>query len=211
MNNGHEDVQEGEDSWADPRVERSTRAVRRAVAELLPEVAWRDLTVQQILERAGVSRGTFYKHYRNKDDALRASLGGMLTALQQRPDPSERLFPVRELIDHVASATALQTSLAEADCLEQLWEELREELALRLAQRLVPVPGSFAEAPVLAGRVLAGAMVELIRYVVSTRAPVATATLDARFHRMAATTIAAFGCARRPSLLRFAQDDSRSG
>jgi AcrR family transcriptional regulator len=197
MNNEPANVQEAADAWPDPRVERSTRAVQVALAELLPDVAWRELTVQQILDRAGVSRGTFYKHYRNKDDALRASMGGMLSVLQRSPDLGDRLFPVRELMDHVASATALQNSLGSADRLAQLWEEMREELSVRLAEQLVPVPGSFAEAPVLAGRVLAGAMVELIRYVVDARASVATAVLDVRFHRMAVTTIAAFGCVRR--------------
>lgn len=198
MDSDDSNVQEGEDkARADPRVERSTRAVRMALAELLPDVSWRELTVQQILDRAGVSRGTFYAHYRGKDDALRASMGGMLSALQRSPAVGDRLFPVRELMDHVASATALQHSLDSADRLGQLWEELREELARRLADRLAPMPGSSPEAPVVAGRVLAGAMVELTRYVAAAPAPLATGTLDARFHRMAATTIAAFGCVRR--------------
>ncbi len=202
MNNRPDDVHFGMPSpdhepWTDPRVERSTAAVQAALGELLPDVAWRDLTVQRILERAGVSRGTFYKHYRNKDDALRAAMGGMLSFLQRSPDLGDRLFPVRELIEHVVSAGDLQDSLHAGDRLEQLWEEMRDELSGRLAGQLTAAPGSMADAPELVGRVLAGAMVELVRHVLERRVMVPAATLDARFHRMAQTTIAAFGCVRR--------------
>jgi AcrR family transcriptional regulator len=202
MNNDRADVQEvaeawDAEGWADPRVERSTRAVLMAMGQLLPEVPYGDLTVQQILERAGISRGTFYKHYRNKDAALRASLGAMLSSLQRAPGAGNRLFPVRELIEHAASATALGASLEAADRLEQLWDDLRSEVALRLEAQLAPVPGSFPGAPVLASRVLAGAMVELVRYAGESRAPVSATTLDERFHRMAMVAIGQFGCARR--------------
>lgn len=201
MNSDGVDVQEGGESWAadwsDPRVERSTRAVLVAMADLLPEIPYRELTVQQILDKAGVSRGTFYKHYRNKDDALRASLAGMLDVLQRAPGQGDRLFPVRELIEHVAGATALGASLDAAARLEQLWEEMRAEVAIRLEAQLLPAPGSFAGAPVLASRLLAGAMVELVRYVAGTQAAVSAELLDARFHRLAASTIGQFGCARR--------------
>ena len=202
MNNDGWIVQEGTDSWgaddwSDPRVERSTHAVVAAMAKLLPEVPYGDLTVQQILDKAGISRGTFYKHYRNKDDALRASLARMLDVLQRAPGQGTRLFPVRELIEHVASSGALQSSLGTADRLEQLWEELRGEVALRLEGQLVAGPGSFPGAPVLASRLLAGSMVELVRYVAGTQVPVSAETLDARFQRLAALTIGQFGCARR--------------
>ncbi len=201
MNTDHCDVQElatkgPAQAEPDPRVARSTRAVEAALAELLPDVTWRDLTVQQILDRAGVSRGTFYKHYRNKDDALRGSLAGMLTILQRGSSGGDRLFPVSELIDHMASAHGIQSSLGGTERMDRLWEEMREELAVRFRAELVPVPGSSTEAPDLAARVLAGALVELVRYAAAAPAALASGVLDQRFHRMAATTVAAFGCVR---------------
>lgn len=197
MNTDHANVQEPGDAWEDPRVERTTRAVMVALRELLPDVPYRELTVQQILDRAGVSRATFYKHYRGKDDAFRASLAGMLARLQRHPERGARLFAVRELIDHVANATALRASLSDSERIERIWDDIREELTPCLVAELKAAPGSLPEAPTLAARVLAGALVELIRWVVETSPPIATETLDARFHRMAATTLAAFGCVRR--------------
>lgn len=85
------------------------RAMREALNTLLGERAFNDITVQQILDRAGVSRATFYAHFRNKDDVLFASFERMVHGLartlntpheRQRP----RLVPMRELIEHFASA-----------------------------------------------------------------------------------------------------------
>lgn len=197
MNSDHASVQEPDDAWEDPRVERTTRAVMVALRELLSDVPYRDLTVQQILDRAGISRATFYKHYRGKDDAFRASLAGMLARLQRHPERGARLFPVRELAEHIVSAVALRASLAESERAERIWDDLREELTPLLADELEAAPGSVADAPMLAARVLAGAMVELLRWVLEIAPAVPTATLDARFQRMAVTTVAAFGCVRR--------------
>lgn len=44
--------------------------LRSSVQLLLLETDWRDITVQHVAERAGVSIGTFYNYYDSKDDAL---------------------------------------------------------------------------------------------------------------------------------------------
>jgi AcrR family transcriptional regulator len=196
MNTKDPNVQDLDEMWGDPRVERSTGAVMSALRELLPEIPYRDLTVQQILDHAGVSRGTFYKHYRSKDDAFRASLAGMVAMFQRHPARGDRVFPVRELIDHVASASALRGSLAGTERFERIWDDLRDELAFHLTGELAPADGSSPHAPVLAARVLGGAMVELVRWSAVTESSIPPTTLDTRFQRMAATTIAAFGCVR---------------
>jgi AcrR family transcriptional regulator len=72
-------VQEPDDE--DVRVERSGRALRLAMRDLLYEKAFDAITVQHIIDRAGVSRGTFYARYRNKEDALLASFEGMFGSL----------------------------------------------------------------------------------------------------------------------------------
>jgi hypothetical protein len=61
----------------DKRVARTQRALRGALLELMVECGYEKLSVQQILDRAGVGRATFYLHYRNKEDLLRTSLEGL--------------------------------------------------------------------------------------------------------------------------------------
>lgn len=50
----------------DPRVKRTRNLIQQAFTELLAEKGFRDITVQDITERAEVNRATFYAHYPDK-------------------------------------------------------------------------------------------------------------------------------------------------
>src|SRR5690606_20077435 len=58
---------------SDPRIARTTHALGRALVDLIQEHNFDEITVQQILDRAGVGRTAFYAHYRNKEDVLHSS------------------------------------------------------------------------------------------------------------------------------------------
>lgn len=57
---------------ADPRVLRTHRALHDAMVELCLEVGYRAVTVDQLIERAGTTRATFYTHFRDKAHLLAA-------------------------------------------------------------------------------------------------------------------------------------------
>ena len=65
-----------ENEKTDKRVARTQQALR-GIAGTDGEVGYEKLSVQQILDRAGVGRATFYLHYRSKEDLLRTSLDGL--------------------------------------------------------------------------------------------------------------------------------------
>src|SRR5258705_3122968 len=50
----------------DPRVRRTRQLLLQALEELLTEKRFRHLTVQDIAERAGLNRVTFYGHFPDK-------------------------------------------------------------------------------------------------------------------------------------------------
>ncbi|HBY93584.1 MAG: TetR/AcrR family transcriptional regulator [Ardenticatenaceae bacterium] len=50
----------------DPRVTRTRNLILNAFAELLPQQGFHALTVQNIAEKAGVNRATFYAHFPDK-------------------------------------------------------------------------------------------------------------------------------------------------
>jgi AcrR family transcriptional regulator len=54
----------------DRRVAKSQEAIKKAVIELMSEKKFDDITIQDISDRANVSRGTIYLHYMDKYDLL---------------------------------------------------------------------------------------------------------------------------------------------
>ena len=62
--------------------ERLLAAMLRATAEL----GYRDVSVQDVLDRAGVSRPTFYEHFENKEDCFLAAFDAGAGRLRKRLD-----------------------------------------------------------------------------------------------------------------------------
>jgi AcrR family transcriptional regulator len=60
--------------------ERLLAAMLRATAQL----GYREVSVQDVLERAGVSRPTFYEHFENKEDCFLAAFDSAATRLRER-------------------------------------------------------------------------------------------------------------------------------
>lgn len=87
--------------------ERLLAAALRATAEL----GYREVSVQDVLDRAGVSRPTFYEHFENKEAAFLAAFDSAATRLRNRLEAAaeggegwrERLrFGLEELLRFVA-------------------------------------------------------------------------------------------------------------
>jgi AcrR family transcriptional regulator len=57
-------------SKVDRRILKSQEAIKKAVIELMSEKSFDDITIQDISDRANVSRGTIYLHYMDKFDLL---------------------------------------------------------------------------------------------------------------------------------------------
>lgn len=74
----------------DPRVRRTRQRLQEALLALLRERAFEDITVQDVTERAGLSRVTFYLHYRDKDDLLTRIMNEALEALDAQLPRCER-------------------------------------------------------------------------------------------------------------------------
>ena len=54
----------------DARVRRTRDALGNALVTLILEKPFDDITIQEVLDRAGVGRSTFYSHFSDKDDLL---------------------------------------------------------------------------------------------------------------------------------------------
>ena len=128
----------------DRRVRRTRDKLGDALVELLVQKPFDEITVQEVLDRAGVSRTTFYSHFRDKNDLFFSDsdefLEGMATALSRFGDKSERVAPVQELFAHIAEVRPFYNALVEAGKIQDVWELGREHFARGIEKRLSEIP-----------------------------------------------------------------------
>jgi AcrR family transcriptional regulator len=95
--------------WRKPdrRIQSTRNRLGNALIALIEEKPIDEVTVQELLDRAGVGRSTFYVHYRDNDDLFLSVLeeGSEMwtTTLSRRQEKSNRVAPVAEFFGHVAS------------------------------------------------------------------------------------------------------------
>lgn len=66
----------------DRRITRSKRALRAALISLMEERGFESITVNDLCARADLNRGTFYNHFRDKEDLLATLEGEVLADLE---------------------------------------------------------------------------------------------------------------------------------
>ena len=54
----------------DKRVYKTLTKIENGMIRLLEDKPYKDINVKDICRESGISRGTFYQHYTNKDDFL---------------------------------------------------------------------------------------------------------------------------------------------
>jgi AcrR family transcriptional regulator len=183
------------EAWpTDPRVRRSVHALGVALVELMHEREFDRITVQDILDRAGVGRATFYAHYRNKDDVLYSGYERMFAHFEQsldRRSPGRvRLVPVAELLTHFGEADPFIGSLRESGRLDEMWALGVDFLADMIERGITPVPGAAPAVPrSLVARMLAGALMEMMRWWLEHRESSTPEEMDGTFHALARTTL----------------------
>jgi AcrR family transcriptional regulator len=169
----------------DPRVARTTRALGAALIELIQERALDDITVQQILNRSGVSRASFYSHYRNKEDVLDSTydrLFAWFDALCESPAMGSRLFPVAEFVAHVRDSGPVVDAVKRASG-HGVLELFRGYAARIIARRLPEREKSGLRIPrALAGQMLGGALIEMVEWSRSHPTSATPAEMDRTFH-----------------------------
>jgi len=190
----------------DPRVARTTHALGRALVDLIQERDFSEITVQNILDRAGVGRTTFYAHYRNKEDVLHSRYERLFVALESvldRPSPlGRRLFPVAEFLEHVGEARPIVDALRSSGQLEVLWALCVGYAARIIERRIDDLAGIASGLPrPLAARMLAGALMEAIEWWQDHPSAASPAAMDAAFHQLARALLhgPALGLLREPA------------
>jgi len=132
----------------DRRARRTRDALGDALIALVHEKPFDEIRVQDVLERAGVSRSTFYAHFRDKDDLFARDVGEfyerVAMGLSERREPSQRVAPVREFFAHVAEAGPFRAALSASGRLRETLELGRAPFARGIERRLTELTRSAA-------------------------------------------------------------------
>lgn len=104
----------------DPRVERTRAKVLAAAGELLREVGFAEVTIDQISDRSGVSRSTMYRHWTTREEILRDAFSAVALPAPARSDGA--VNDLREDLRRYARVFA--------DGLENVWGRAAATLAM---------------------------------------------------------------------------------
>jgi len=182
----------------DRRIVRTRATLGQALVALMQEKNFEEITVQNVLDRAGVGRSTFYVHYRDKNDLFLSDVEDFLewvsSALKRQEASPKRLLPVQEFFAHIREAREFYAALVRSGKVNDVQALAREFFARSIADRLqmasleIEPVGRSAQAHALAGCFFA-----LLDWWIDKGMKADPKEMDDLFHRMAWRGLAASG------------------
>lgn len=179
----------------DRRTRRTRGKVNGALVDLIKEKRFDDITVQNLIDRAGVGRSTFYSHFRDKEDAFERQWEGLNRHLAEQikwdKAGSDSFFPVVMFFQHLQEAQTFYRGLVrsgKADAMfksgvDYLGQNIEAELNQRLKSRKLTIP-----IPVLSNY-LAREFFGLLKWWLDAAMPYTPEAMDVMFHRLVNPTV----------------------
>lgn len=169
-------LSETEPSRPDPHVTRSRNLLHTTLLDLVQRRRWEQITVQDIIDTAQVSRSTFYAHFDNKLDVLTSGIDDVLATLNMgAPGHPPELLALFEHCDEMAE---LFRALLHQPVLGEILDRFHRACVAAWTEHLdhdsEPIRAEF----------LAGATVAVLRYYVSTRTRATPNEAAAKFATM---------------------------
>jgi AcrR family transcriptional regulator len=175
----------------DPRVKRTRDALGDALVELMQQKPFDGIRVQDVLDLAGVSRSTFYEHFKDKDDLFESDAEEffemMANALSKRNDASERVVPVRELFEHLREMQKLFEAIVASGKVHDNLALAQGHFARGIERRLKEIPRGRSvpeQQRAVFAQAQAGALISLLQWWVRRGMKEPPAEMDDLFHRM---------------------------
>jgi len=175
----------------DARVRRTRNALGDALIALMQEKPFDTITVQDVLDRAHVSRSTFYTHYSDKDDLLMSDaeefFEALSMALSSQGDKSDRVFPVQEFFAHLGDVQPFFKALVKSGKYQENMDLARGHFARGIERRLAELPRGKSippnDRPAIAFA-HAGALLSLLTWWLDRGMRESPSEMDELFHRM---------------------------
>ena len=175
----------------DARVRRTRDALGDALVALMQEKPFETITVQDVLDRAQVSRSTFYSHYSDKDDLLMSDaeefFESISMALSVHGDKSDRVFPVMEFFMHLSDVQPFFKALVKSGKYQENMDLARGHFARGIERRLSELPRGKSIPPNQLPAIAfthAGALLSLLTWWLDRGMRESPQEMDELFHRM---------------------------
>ncbi|BBX16386.1 TetR family transcriptional regulator [Mycolicibacterium duvalii] len=152
----------------DPRAERVRAQLYRAALVLVHERPVDEITVGDLVTRAEVSRQVFYRHFRDRDDAVATALGrAFAEAVADADEAADARRRIRVLFDFVADHRAVYRNVVPSSVFARVVTDFRA--ALQPACEQIAAEGMAVLAPIAplpvdsVTRFLIGGFTEVLR------------------------------------------------
>ena len=189
---------------SDRRVTRTRNILGDAIIQLMQEKPFEQITVQHVLDRAGVSRSTFYTHYSDKNDLFLGDVDDfwemMSTMLTRRGEKSNRVAPVRELFAHVAEVRDFYSAVVTAGKFHEVMDLGQEHFARAIEARLKEMTQARALVPgrrAALAHMFAGALFSSMAWWINHGTKETPAHMDDLYHEMVWASVGGVGESRK--------------
>jgi AcrR family transcriptional regulator len=182
----------------DRRSQRTHRLVSSAFAELLGEKPYEEILVQDILDRAGIGRTTFYAHFFDKKDVLDTLTEQILSMFTQQfvhSTARQPVVPSLELFEHIYQSPQQHfRALMRSRAGEPLWEALQTALCRAIEPALCTLCAERRAPPIplpVVSQYLAGALLTLLKWWVVAEMPYPPEQMENIFQQLALPGVSA--------------------
>ena len=176
----------------DRRVQRTRRALREALIELILERGWDDVSVQHVCDRANIGRSTFYTHFADKEELLIGSLDDLrkgLRELAQIEASGRPLGFVRGVIEHAEEQRRLFRAVIGKRSGHAVQQRFRHMLVELVHEDLSVIVASGPHLDATA-RYVAGALMETLIWWLDTRNGFQAADVETLFTQLTTPVLA---------------------
>ncbi|MBA2395430.1 MAG: TetR/AcrR family transcriptional regulator [Ktedonobacteraceae bacterium] len=174
----------------DRRSQRTRHMVTSAMLELLFERHYDTITIQNILDRAGIGRSTFYTHYFDKEDVLTGIAEQMLETFSEQfshRNVEQGIIPALELFQHVQQNYQYFQAMMRGNAGEVLWEAAQATLSTSIEQTLTTYGGKTSPSIPwdVTSQYLAGSFLHLMKWWLKAVMPYSPAQMERIFQQLA--------------------------
>jgi AcrR family transcriptional regulator len=174
----------------DRRILRTRDTLGDALVALMQEKSFDEITVQDLLDRAGVGRSTFYVHYRDKHDLFLSDVEDFFemfsSALKRAGAKPDRLLPVKELFTHIREVREFYSAVVQSGKMNDVQALGRGCFARSIDERLLAAGVEMDRVERSAqAHALAGGFFSLLEWWIDKGMKADPAEMDELFHRMA--------------------------